>query len=76
MHIFSGEFELKRQLRSLKRRSKRYMNMDLKGRGFDVGDWSHMARDRGHWCANFNKLSGYTEGGEILNQLSDFQIVI
>jgi len=51
------------------------MNMDLKGRGCGVGDWSHMARDRGHWCVNGNKRSGYTKGGEILNKLSDFQLV-
>jgi len=51
------------------------MNMDLKGKACDVGDWSHMARDRGRWCINGNKRSGYTKGGEILNQLSDFQLV-
>jgi len=51
------------------------MNMDLKGRGLNVGDWSHMARDRRHWCGNGNISSGCTKSGEILNQLSDFQLV-
>lgn len=75
MCIFWGKFETKRQLGSLRRGSKRNMNKDLKSRGCDVGDWSHMARDRGHWCVNGNKSSGYTKGGEILNQVSDFQFV-
>jgi len=66
---------VKRQLGSLRRGSKRNMNMDLKGKGCDVGDWSHMVQDRGHWCINGNKRSGYTQGGEIRNQLSDFQLV-
>jgi hypothetical protein len=37
------------------------MNVDFKGRGCDVGDWSHMAGDRGHWCVCGNKRSGYTK---------------
>lgn len=72
MRIFSGKFETKRQRGSLKRGSQRNMDLGLRGRGCDVGDWSHIARDRGHWCVNGNKCFGYTKRGEILNQLSDF----
>jgi hypothetical protein len=75
MHIFSGKFETKRQLGILKRGLERNMDLGLSGRGCDVGDWSHIARNRGQWCVNGNKRSGYTKGGEILNQLNDFQLV-
>ena len=33
---------MKRQLGSLRRGSKLNINIGLKGRGSDVGDWSHM----------------------------------
>jgi hypothetical protein len=75
MHNFSGKFESKRQLCSLKRGSELNMDFGLRGRECEVGDWSHIARDRGHWCVNGNKRSGYTKGGKILNQLSDFQLI-
>jgi len=75
MRIFSEKFETKRQLGSLKRGSERNIDLGLRSRGCDVGDWSHIARGREHWCVNGNKSFGYTKGGEILNHLSDFQLV-